>query len=158
MPPCTRRSNAWPRWSGAPSATARRPTAPLTWIAWSAARGAESALAVQRRGLAGEPGRDVLDVLVGQRGGHAVHDRVLALARLVVVQRPLEIVRPLAGEDRVVGQRRLLARRPVTCPAHLRGLLLARREVGAERRLRQRQRRRCRQNDAQRRAHLPLPP
>ena len=43
-----------------------------------------SALGVDRRGLLLEVCGDVLDVLLRQRGSEAVHDRILACARLVV--------------------------------------------------------------------------
>ena len=64
-------------------------------------------------GLAGIPGRDVAPVLLRQRGGHAVHDRVLAgwlllaCAHRVVRQLLDQIVSVLLGQDGIGRDRRV---------------------------------------------------
>src|SRR3989304_1449112 len=75
-------------------------------------RGAElapwtSPLEVQPGFAAREPGRDILDVLLRQAGGEALHDGVVALAAPVVVEGLDHVVVVLAREDRLIPGRRL---------------------------------------------------
>lgn len=55
----------------------------------------------QSTGLAGEPGRQVGDILGRQRGNHALHDEILACASLIIRQRLAQIVFVLASQTRV---------------------------------------------------------
>src|SRR5690348_16818161 len=62
-------------------------------------------LVVQVGQLARQAGKirgQILDVLIAQRCGHAVHDRVGALAVLVLVQHLHEVILVLAGERGVI--------------------------------------------------------
>src|SRR5688572_1811784 len=72
-------------------------------------------------GLLAEELGDRLEVLLVHAGDDAGHDRVLALAALVVLQRAHEVVRVLPGEDRILGTDGLRAVRAVARHAGLRG-------------------------------------
>src|SRR5688572_11289513 len=71
--------------------------------------------------LPAEELRDRLEVLRFDAGDDAGHDRVLALAALVVLQRMHEVIRVLAGEDRVLRPDGLRTVGAVTRHAGLRG-------------------------------------
>src|SRR4030095_7146685 len=64
---------------------------------------------------------DGLEVLLVYAGDDAGHDRVLALAALVVLQRVHDVVRLLPGQDRVLGRDRLRTVGAVARHAGLRG-------------------------------------
>ena len=49
-----------------------------------------------------DSGNRILDVLIGQGGHHALHDRVVALTVLVLVQHVLQVQVVLAGEARIL--------------------------------------------------------
>src|SRR5262245_31492330 len=112
------------------------------------------ALVMQCGLLAREPRSQVLDVLLRQLVGEALHDAVLARPRFVVRERPHQVVVILPGQHRLVRRRRLAAVGAVACRANLGGLRLA--GSGVTARLRRARHRQCQQDEQQ--PHLPAAP
>jgi hypothetical protein len=113
------------------------------------------ALLMQRRAAAREPGRQVLDVLLGKLAGEALHDGIVAAADLVVGERAHQVVVILAGEDRLAGIGRLVALGAMAGRADLRRLLFASLRISGRVRRGAEAQQRCNRQDA---LHFPVPP